>query len=96
MQELERDVVALARSWDDELADQLAERSGRARGRLHFEAWARHLPAHYKGYTFPATAAHDKESASAFGPSQAKTSVVPLNAPWSNTPGQSEPLSART
>jgi glutamate dehydrogenase len=53
--ELEREVIALARSWDDELADRLEG----AHGRALFETWAPHLPAHYKGYTAPATAAHD-------------------------------------
>ena len=58
IRELEREVVALARTWDDELRDALVERRRRAR-RGCWPSWAPRLPAHYKGYTTPALAAHD-------------------------------------
>jgi glutamate dehydrogenase len=58
-EELERDVVQLARTWDDELREALAERFGPARGRLLFSIWAGALPEHYRGYTSPRTGALD-------------------------------------
>ena len=57
--ELERDVVQLARTWDDALRDALVERFGPPRARLLWSIWAGHLPEHYKGYTAPATGAMD-------------------------------------
>ena len=57
--ELERDVVQLARTWDDALSDALTERFGAARGRLLRSIWASHLPEHYKGYTSPHVGALD-------------------------------------
>src|SRR3954469_2671268 len=57
--ELEREVVQLARTWDDALQDALADRHGPARGRLLWSIWGAFLPEHYKGYTAPATAATD-------------------------------------
>ena len=57
--ELEREVVQLARTWDDALRDALAERFGAARGRLLWSIWGGTLPDHYKGYTAPQTGAMD-------------------------------------
>jgi glutamate dehydrogenase len=57
--ELEREVVQLARTWDDALRDALADRFGTARGRLLWSIWGSALPEHYKGYTAPATGAMD-------------------------------------
>src|SRR4051795_13355098 len=57
--ELEREVVQLARTWDDALRDALVERFGAPRARLLWSIWAAHLPEHYKGYTAPATGAMD-------------------------------------
>lgn len=57
--ELEREVVQLARTWDDALRDALTERFGAARGRLLRSIWAGHLPEHYKGYTSPHVGAMD-------------------------------------
>ncbi|MBE2319626.1 NAD-glutamate dehydrogenase [Solirubrobacter sp. CPCC 204708] len=57
--ELEREVVQLARTWDDALSAALAERFGPARGRLLRSIWAAHLPEHYKGYTSPQVGALD-------------------------------------
>jgi glutamate dehydrogenase len=57
--ELEREVVQLARTWDDALRDALAERFGAARGRLLWSIWGSTLPEHYKGYTAPQTGAMD-------------------------------------
>jgi glutamate dehydrogenase len=59
--ELEREVLELARTWDDELRDVLIERYGPARGRMLSEACLPQLPDHYKGYTTPETAAYDVE-----------------------------------
>jgi glutamate dehydrogenase len=58
--ELEREVLALARTWDDELRDVLSERYGPGPGRVLCESLGR-LPEHYKGYTTPQTAAYDVE-----------------------------------
>ncbi len=60
--ELEQEVVALARTWDDELAAELLERHGRMRGRTLAETWIPTLPEHYKGYTTPELAAIDVAS----------------------------------
>ncbi len=57
--ELERDVVQLARTWDDALRAALIEQFGPPRARLLWSIWAGHLPEHYKGYTAPATGAMD-------------------------------------
>jgi len=57
--ELERDVVQLARTWDDALQDALASAYGAARGRLLWSIWGTFLPDHYKGYTSPKVAATD-------------------------------------
>ena len=65
--ELERDVVQLARTWDDALRDALAERFGAARGRLLRSIWAAHLPEHYKGYTSPHVGATGHRAARAAG-----------------------------
>src|SRR4051812_14303220 len=57
--EIEREVLELMRTWDDELCEALDERYGPAQGRMLAEAWLRQLPQHYKGYTEPETAAYD-------------------------------------
>ena len=57
--ELEADVVELARTWEDDLRELLAERHGPTRGHELFEAHAARFPAHYKGYTSPSIAADD-------------------------------------
>src|SRR5919206_327649 len=49
--ELEAEAIALARTWDDELAEELADRPAL------FHAWAPCFPDHYKGYTTPQLAA---------------------------------------
>jgi glutamate dehydrogenase len=51
--ELEAEAIALARTWDDELAEELADRPGL------FHTWAPCFPEHYKGYTTPQLAAID-------------------------------------
>ena len=56
---LEREVVELARTWDDELRDLLIERHGQIAGRRLAEAWLARFPDHYKGYTSVDMAAHD-------------------------------------
>src|SRR4051794_6644237 len=47
-EELERDVVQLARTWDDALQAALAERYGAARGRLLWSIWGKALPSNTK------------------------------------------------
>ena len=56
---LEREVVELSRTWDDELRDLLVSRHGRVPGRRLAEAWLPRFPDHYKGYTSTESAAHD-------------------------------------
>src|SRR3954453_5175299 len=56
---LEREVVELSRTWDDELRDLLIERNGAVAGRRLAEAWLHRFPDHYKGYTSVESAAHD-------------------------------------
>ncbi len=56
---LEREVVELSRTWDDDLRDRLVSRHGRVPGRRLAEAWLPRFPDHYKGYTSTESAAHD-------------------------------------
>jgi glutamate dehydrogenase len=56
---LEREVVELTRTWDDELRDLLITRHGPVAGRRLAEAWMPRFPDHYKGYTAVDMAAHD-------------------------------------
>ena len=65
--ELEREVVQLARTWDDALRDALVERYGAPRARLLYSIWAAHLPDHYKGYTAPADRRERHRAARAAG-----------------------------
>jgi glutamate dehydrogenase len=51
--ELEAEAIALARTWDDELAEEMADQPGL------FHTWSRFFPDHYKGYTTPNLAAID-------------------------------------
>jgi glutamate dehydrogenase len=51
--ELEAEAIALARTWDDELAEALADHPAL------FHTWAPLFPEHYKGYTTPELAAID-------------------------------------
>jgi glutamate dehydrogenase len=56
---LEAEVIALSRTWDDELRDLLVVRHGPVAGRRLAEAWLDRFPDHYKGYTSVDSAAHD-------------------------------------
>ena len=56
---LEAEVIALSRTWDDELRDLLVARNGPVAGRRLAEAWMDRFPSHYKGYTSVESAAHD-------------------------------------
>ena len=56
---LEREVVELTRTWDDELRDLLMARHGAISGRRLAEAWLPRFPEHYKGYTTVEMAGHD-------------------------------------
>ena len=57
--ELEREVVEIARTWDDRLLDRLIEEHGEARARELFERWADRLPDYYKASTDVAIAGLD-------------------------------------
>ncbi len=48
---LEREVVEIARTWDDRLLDRLIEEHGEGRARELFERWADRLPDYYKAST---------------------------------------------
>jgi glutamate dehydrogenase len=56
---LEREVIELSRTWDDELRDLLVARGGAVAGRRLAEAWLPRFPSHYKGYTSTESAVHD-------------------------------------
>jgi glutamate dehydrogenase len=57
--ELEREVVALTRTWDDELRDRLVARHGEAQGRALAAEWAPRFPRYYKAARTPGLAMHD-------------------------------------
>ena len=57
--ELEAEVVALTRTWDDELRDRLVERHGEAQGRALVAQWAPRFPRYYKASRSPQLAMHD-------------------------------------
>ena len=57
--ELEREVVALTRTWDDELRDLLVGRHGDAQGRALVAQWAPRFPRYYKAARSPQLAMHD-------------------------------------
>ena len=56
---LEREVVEIARTWDDGLLDRLVELHGDERGRELFDRWAHRFPDYYKSYTEVDLAAED-------------------------------------
>jgi glutamate dehydrogenase len=49
--ELEHEVVEIARTWDDRLLERMIERFDEARARASFERWANRFPATYKAST---------------------------------------------
>jgi glutamate dehydrogenase len=57
--ELEREVVSLTRTWDDELRDLLVGRHGEAQGRALVAQWAPRFPRYYKASRSPQLAMHD-------------------------------------
>ena len=57
--ELEREVVAATRTWDDELRDALVARHGPMQGRVLATEWGARFPRYYKASTTPALAVHD-------------------------------------
>ena len=57
--ELEREVVATTRTWDDELRDALVARHGPMQGRVLATEWGSRFPRYYKASTTPALAVHD-------------------------------------
>ncbi|MDX6597902.1 MAG: glutamate dehydrogenase, partial [Gaiellales bacterium] len=59
LDELEREVARLARTWDDRLADELISRFGDADGRRLTTRYAARLPDYYKTATSPELALHD-------------------------------------
>lgn len=56
---LEREVIEIARTWDDGLLDRLVELHGPQRGRELFERWAHRFPDYYKSSTPAGLAAED-------------------------------------
>jgi glutamate dehydrogenase len=56
---LEREVVQIARTWDDRLLARLQELHGEERGRRLFERWAPRFPDYYKSSTEVDLAARD-------------------------------------
>jgi glutamate dehydrogenase len=51
LKDLEEEVVAIARTWDDRLRELLEGMHGRERGRLLAEKWAPRFPEYYKSST---------------------------------------------
>ena len=49
--DLEQEVVALARTWDDRLQERLVALHGEERGRELAGRWSERLPGHYKSAT---------------------------------------------
>jgi len=59
--ELEQQVLGLARTWDDGLRERLIVRLGEERGRMLAARWCRKLPDSYKAATDPGLAVYDVE-----------------------------------
>jgi glutamate dehydrogenase len=57
--ELERDVVEIARTWDDRLVERLIEVHGPEGARVLFDRWAHRFPDYYKTTTAVELAAED-------------------------------------
>src|SRR3954463_15263855 len=56
---LEHEVVALTRTWDDELRELLIARHGEVHGRTLAGEWSARFPRYYKASTDPGLAVHD-------------------------------------
>jgi glutamate dehydrogenase len=61
LDELEREVARLARTWDDRLADELVARCGETEGRALAKRYSARLPDYYKTATAPELALNDIE-----------------------------------
>ncbi|HYH88575.1 MAG TPA: NAD-glutamate dehydrogenase [Solirubrobacteraceae bacterium] len=59
VRELEREVVAATRTWEDELRDALVARHGDIRGRALAVEWGARFPRYYRASTSPQLAVHD-------------------------------------
>jgi glutamate dehydrogenase len=59
LDELEREVIEIARSWEDRLLERLVAEHGPEEGRRLFERWADRFPDYYKAATQAHTAARD-------------------------------------
>ena len=59
LDELEHEVMEIARTWDDRLLDRLIREHGEARARTLFERWADRFPDYYKASTDVAIAGLD-------------------------------------
>ena len=59
LEELEHEVMEIARTWDDRLLDRLIHEHGEARARTLFERWADRFPDYYKASTDVAIAGLD-------------------------------------
>jgi glutamate dehydrogenase len=62
VEELEREVVALAASWEDRLRSKLVETFGERRGNELFERWGTRFPEAYRSSSSLATAVFDVEN----------------------------------
>ncbi|MGZ8783763.1 MAG: NAD-glutamate dehydrogenase domain-containing protein, partial [Gaiellaceae bacterium] len=66
--ELEQEVVALARTWEDRLLERLVAQHGEERGRDIWSRWERRLPEYYKSGTDTMRAVLDIEHLEALRP----------------------------
>ena len=66
--ELEQEVVALARTWEDRLLERLVAQHGEERGRDLWSRWESRLPEYYKSGTDTIRAVLDIEHLEALGP----------------------------
>ncbi|HSH89719.1 MAG TPA: NAD-glutamate dehydrogenase domain-containing protein, partial [Ramlibacter sp.] len=68
--EIERQLAAAARRWDDELRDALVTAKGEANGLALFKQWATHFPAAYREHVNAAGAVPDVAKLESLGASE--------------------------
>src|SRR5215218_2031049 len=59
LQELEQELVSLARTWDDDVHERLVDRYGPSRGRELAARWARRFPEYYRASVDPSLVVAD-------------------------------------
>ena len=62
MRELEQELIALTRTWDDDLRDRLVERHGVIAGKALAARWAARFPRYYKASVAPSVAVADVDA----------------------------------